>query len=96
MAKYTTFLALLFCLFLVAVTEIQMAEGKYCWKKSDKWNGPCQYSYKCSYHCKHYYGAKYDLVVNLQLDQGHLYVLGCGLHVDRPDPICPNPKFSLI
>ncbi|WMV37222.1 hypothetical protein MTR67_030607 [Solanum verrucosum] len=38
-----------------------MAEGKYGWKKSDKWNGSCQYFYKCNYHCKHYYGANYDI-----------------------------------
>ncbi|KAK4713199.1 hypothetical protein R3W88_019106 [Solanum pinnatisectum] len=72
MAKYTTFLALLFCLFLVAATEIQMAEGKYCWKKNDKWNGPCQYSYKCSYHCKHYYGAKYGICKKYK-SWGHKY-----------------------
>ncbi|XP_049352734.1 defensin D1-like [Solanum verrucosum] len=72
MAKYTTFLALLLCLFLVAATEIQMAEGKYCCKKSDKWNGPCQYSYKCSYHCKHYYGAKYGICKKYK-PWGHKY-----------------------
>ncbi|KAK4370051.1 hypothetical protein RND71_009526 [Anisodus tanguticus] len=59
MAKYTAFVALVLCLLVVAATEMQMAEGKYCWKKSDKWNGPCQYSYKCSQHCKHWFGAEY-------------------------------------
>ncbi|MCD7458613.1 hypothetical protein HAX54_038660 [Datura stramonium] len=61
MAKYTTFLALVFCLLLVAATEMQMAEGKYCWKKNHKWHGPCQYSYKCSQHCKHWFGAQYGV-----------------------------------
>ncbi|KAJ8571035.1 hypothetical protein K7X08_038007 [Anisodus acutangulus] len=63
MAKYTTFLALLFCLLFVAATaiQIQTGGGKYCWKKSHKWNGPCQYSYKCSHHCKHWFGAAYGI-----------------------------------
>ncbi|MCD7458614.1 hypothetical protein HAX54_038661 [Datura stramonium] len=63
MAKNTTFVALLLCLLLVAATEMQMAEGKYCWKKNHKWHGPCQYSYKCSQHCKHWFGAQYAHVL---------------------------------
>ncbi|CAN4077074.1 unnamed protein product [Withania somnifera] len=63
MVKYTTFLALLFCLLFVAATaiQIQTKEAKYCWKKSHKWQGPCHYSYKCSQHCKHWFGAAYGI-----------------------------------
>ncbi|XP_060171147.1 defensin-like protein 19 [Lycium barbarum] len=71
MAKYTGFVALLFCLLLVAATEMQMAEGKYCWNKSHKWNGPCHYSYKCSQHCKHWFGAEYGICKKYQWGHKH-------------------------
>ncbi|KAK6783935.1 hypothetical protein RDI58_017389 [Solanum bulbocastanum] len=59
MAKNTAFISLLLCLLLVAATEMQMAEGHDCGKKSDKWHGPCQYTFKCNQHCKHLFGHKY-------------------------------------
>nr|XP_009591580.1 defensin-like protein 19 [Nicotiana tomentosiformis]XP_016471980.1 PREDICTED: defensin-like protein 19 [Nicotiana tabacum] len=71
MAKYTAFVALLFCLLLVAATEMQMAEGKYCSKKNHKWHGPCHYSYKCSQHCKHWFGAKYGICKKYQWGHKH-------------------------
>ncbi|OIS96879.1 defensin-like protein 19 [Nicotiana attenuata] len=71
MAKYTAFVALIFCLLLVAATEMQMAEGKYCWKKNHKWHGPCHYSYKCSQHCKHWFGAEYGICKKYQSGHKH-------------------------
>nr|XP_009774913.1 PREDICTED: defensin-like protein 19 [Nicotiana sylvestris]XP_016482685.1 PREDICTED: defensin-like protein 19 [Nicotiana tabacum] len=71
MAKYTAFVALLFCLLLIAATEMQMAEAKYCSKKNHKWHGPCQYSYKCSQHCKHWFGAKYGICKKYQWGHKH-------------------------
>ncbi|KAM3305744.1 defensin-like protein 19 [Capsicum chacoense] len=71
MAKYTAFVSLLFCLLLVSATEMQMIEGKYCWKKSHKWHGPCQYSDRCSQHCRHWFGAEYGICKKYQWVHKH-------------------------